>query len=121
MRRSQSINLEHFMSFNRIPADHQTRPTAWVPAPEFDPEDLKGKRADSEEQQQSRDDEADGAVLDACQTWASRRDIRKATGFGDGRRDRAIARLLKAKLLERQEETRRGKDCETFRKTIHAR
>jgi hypothetical protein len=94
----------------------------WSADENLDVKQLKGKKSEHEENQSKLDQEADGAILDVCQTWRTRSEIRKETGLGDMRRDRAIFRLLKAKFLEAGHEDRpRHPKSEVFRKTLNAR
>ena len=93
----------------------------WVPDHSIDVGALKGRVSPAERRQADRDTEADDDVLTMCQAWRSRRELRTSTGMNEDRLNRAIARLMKAGLLEYREETRRGNQCEVFRKTIHAR
>jgi hypothetical protein len=93
----------------------------WTADESIDIELLKGRLSKSEEKSVGRDIESDRKVLDACQTWATRRELRKTTGFGDGRLDRAIARLVDQCFLEPGTVDRKhNPGCEAFRKTIHA-
>jgi len=56
-----------------------------------------------------------------CPGWTTKGEIRKGTGFGQGRVNRANARLKKARLIEEGKEDRpRNKGCQVFRKSIHA-
>ncbi|HEY3965487.1 MAG TPA: AAA family ATPase [Planctomycetaceae bacterium] len=93
----------------------------WVPAEEIDPALLKGKKTESEEKQSSQDQETDGKVIDGCQTWRSRAELKKTFGWGDTRLNRSIFRLVEAGFLEAGFEVRRGNETEVFRKTINAR
>lgn len=93
----------------------------WVPDDGIDTTALKGRQSAGEEKQGKLDAEADAAILECCQTWKSRKEIRTATGYGDGRRDKAIARLVKQKLLDVDTQDRpRHPETEVFRKSIHA-
>jgi hypothetical protein len=93
----------------------------WVPDESIDPTKLKGQKSPGEEKQDGRDREAENEVLAACQTWKSRPEIETDTGLGKSRRDRAIARLMKANLLQTEKQDRpRNPNTDVFRKTIHA-
>jgi AAA domain/DnaB-like helicase N terminal domain len=93
----------------------------WTPDEGLNVGLLKGRLTKADETTALRDAETNIAILDACQTWRTRAEIRKATGYGDGRANRGIARLLKTKLLERGRDDRpRNPGSEVFRKTIHA-
>lgn len=96
----------------------------WVPDDTLDPEQLKGRKSAAEEGKDRRDREAEEKVIEACQTWQSRLEIKRATGLGADRRDAAIARLLSAKpaLLSTEKQDRpRNPGTEVFRKTIYAK
>ncbi|MSR59069.1 MAG: AAA family ATPase [Planctomycetaceae bacterium] len=93
----------------------------WEVDESLDPTLLKGKLAPAEEKQSAKDRDTDEKVLEQCQTWRSRKELRTETGWGEERVNRAIRRLLDANQLERSEEVRRGQKCDIYRKTIHAK
>lgn len=97
----------------------------WEPDESLNPDELKGKKSESEERQGKRDADAQSAVLDAADGWKSRPELMQAAGLGYGRLDRAIAGLVKGGFLERQEVERPGKrgpkSVTQYRKTIKAR
>src|SRR5262249_14705445 len=72
----------------------------WVPDESLDVGLLKGARPSPEDKQAQRNMEADGAVLDYCEGWRTRSEIRTNTLLSADRCNAAIARLLKANLLE---------------------
>lgn len=92
----------------------------WIPDTDIDPEKLKGAKSPKEEQQNLNDRDTDTAILTACQTWRSRKELRIETGWYENRINRSIRRLLAANFLEKDEQTRRGQKCDVFRKTIYA-
>lgn len=85
-----------------------------------DPALLKGKQTQQEQKAVEKGRETETAILEHCQTWRSRKELRTETGWGEDRVNRAIAQLLKRRMLDRSEETRRGQKCEVFRKSINA-
>jgi hypothetical protein len=92
----------------------------WVPDSSLDVTKIRGKKPDKQKQQDAENMETDNDILAACETWETRHAIRVATGFGDSRRDKGIARLLKLDLLNKDKQTRGGKKVSVFRRSIHA-
>jgi len=92
----------------------------WTADDSLDVGQLKGNATKAEESQKGRDAEADQAVLSAVATWASRREIRTATGMNEDRVNRTLARLMGGGFLEQDKQNRRGNECEVFRKSIKA-
>jgi AAA domain len=93
----------------------------WVVDEGLKVELLKGRLSKGEEKAVSRDAEADKKVVDACQDWRTRGEIRRSTGFGDDRLNRAILRLIDSKFIETELQDRpRNPGSEVFRKTIYA-
>jgi len=93
----------------------------WVAVDDADPSRLKGCKSKGEEQQDKKNAEADGKVLDACQTWKSISQLHKETGMGTPRCRSAANRLKAAGFLESEEQLHAGNHTTVFRKTIHAR
>jgi hypothetical protein len=94
----------------------------WVPDQGIDPEQLKGRKTRGEEAQNEKDREADNLVLDCCQAWKTRKEIKTLTGMGYERTDRSIARLKKSKLLDTDVQDRpRHPQTDVYRKSINAR
>jgi hypothetical protein len=93
----------------------------WMPDAEVDPSKLKRQTTRQQERQTAQDAEADRLVLDACVTWLTFGEIRKATGLGDQRATRSVARLLSAKFLNHDKQNRpRNPDTDVYRRSIHA-
>ncbi len=93
----------------------------WVPDSTVDTSKLKRQPTRGDDNQSAKDREADDAVLAVCETWMTRGEIAQKT-FSEGRANRAIARLVKARLLEAGKEDRpRHPDTEVFRRSIFAR
>lgn len=92
----------------------------WVPDETIDTTALKGSKSRVAEEQVKRDNEADQLVLSHCncQAWTSISEIRKRTGIWHDRLLRAAKRLVDQQLLERRDDTRRGKDCVVFRRLV---
>lgn len=88
----------------------------WLPDEGADPSRL-GKPTRSERKQGERDTDADAEILEAAESWVSHREIRKATGMGPQRVNRALKRLLKAGQIEKSEAERKGNKCTVFKKT----
>jgi hypothetical protein len=89
----------------------------WVPDDDLDTDRLKGKLTRADEKQSKMDDEADAAVLSACDDWRTRNEVVEATGFGRGRVNRAIARLRTAdELCEDKQDRPRNPKMEVFKR-----
>lgn len=91
------------------------RHPVWEIATDLDPAQLKRRRPASAFQQEERDRETAAKILEKCECWASSKDIRKATGFGEPRVDRGISMLLASGRLEKAQEKRRGQECDVYR------
>lgn len=93
----------------------------WQPDQDLDPALLKRAPTGNEEKQRRDNIDAEDKVLEELskQSWQSRRQLHLATGMGPERVNKAVARLLTAKKLDRNIERRRGQDCEVFRRSIH--
>jgi hypothetical protein len=93
----------------------------WIPDSTVDASKLKRQPTRQDENQTVKDAEADRAVLDACPTWKTRGEIAAGAGMGEGRTNRAIARLANSGLLDQDEQDRpRHPKSEVFRRSIHA-
>lgn len=92
----------------------------WMPDDSLDAGRLKGKKPSAEERQRDRNREAEGMILDACQTWRTKKELRAETGIGQERITRAISRLIDQRYLEESQAERYGNQATVYRKTIHA-
>jgi AAA domain/DnaB-like helicase N terminal domain len=92
----------------------------WIPDEDADPTHLKSQPTRQQERQERQDSEAEQLVLDACATWQTEPDIRRATGLGGGRTTRAIGRLLQAERIQKDTQDRpRNHGSVVYRRTIH--
>lgn len=92
----------------------------WVPDENIDVAKLKGRGTEADQKQGEKDRAAETTVLECCATWMRRRQIQEATGMGETRVNRAVARLLAAKLLDKDEQPFRKVNYDVFRKSLRA-
>lgn len=89
----------------------------WTAEPTLDLSKVKGKQPAA---QAERDSETDAELLELCMEWRSRSEIKRETGWGDMKLNRAIARCLKCKTLARDKQDRpRNPGTEVFQRMIH--
>lgn len=89
----------------------------WEAAHDLDPGQLRRPQSQAKSE---RDREADGKVLENCQTWKRIRQLQTECGMGPARVEAAIARLVKAGMLDRDVQEYKSEQHEHFRKSIHA-
>jgi hypothetical protein len=92
----------------------------WTPDEGLDTGALRGAKSPGEERQRGRDAEADQAVLSACATWRSSKDLRRQTGMGYDRLHRTLRRLISAGYISTEPHDRGGTVCDVYRRTIRA-
>ncbi len=84
------------------------------------PPEIKRRKSNNEQNQEANDSEADQLVQDAIKpdAWLSVRQIRRETGLGETRAERAVARLKKADLLSSKNVKRMGRKVAVYGRSI---